>query len=126
LKVEVTRADVSLSRVLRGKVVRRVLLALSRFGPRVRKITVRLTEPVNALGGVDQRCRMRAWMHQSDDIHAEAINGGFEAAVARAAAQIAKRLDFALDGGALDGAVAVPVGPHRRAARIRDHRSRPG
>jgi hypothetical protein len=126
LKVEVTRANVGLSETLRGRVVRRVLLALSRFGPRIRKITVRLTEPVNPLGGVDQRCRMRAWMHQTDDIHAEAINGGFEAAVARASAQIAKRLDFALDGGAMNGTVAAPVGPRRRAARSRDRRSRPG
>ena len=121
-----TRAEVALSELLRGKVVRRVLLALSRFGPRVSKVTVRLTEPANPLGGVDQRCRMRAWLQGSDDIHAEAINGGFEAAVTRAAAQLAKRLDFALDGGALDGAFAAPVGPRRRAARSRDRRSRSG
>ena len=110
-----TGADVGVSKVLRVKVVRRVLLALSRFGPRVRKVTVRLTEPVNPLGGVDQRCLMRAWMHHSDDVHGDAINGGIEVAVTRAAAQIAKRLDLALDLGALDGAAAAPMGPRRRA-----------
>jgi hypothetical protein len=123
LQIDVTRADVSLTKALRGRVVRSVLLALSRFGPRVRKVTVRLAEPENPLGGVDQRCRMRAWLHASDDIHAEAINGGFESAVARAAAQLAKRLDFALDGGASDGADGshgagggVDRRPARRAA----------
>ncbi len=103
LKIDVTRADVGLSAVLRGRVVRRVLLTLSRFGPRLRKVTVRLSEPLNPLGGVDQRCRMRAWLQQSDGIRAEAIDGGFEAAVARAARQLAKRVDLALDGGAGDG-----------------------
>ena len=104
LKIDVTGADVGLSEILRGRVVRRVLLALSRFGPRVRRVTVRLAEPVNPLGGVDQRCRMRAWLRESDGIQAEAINGRMEAAVARAAAQLAKRVDFALDGGASGGA----------------------
>jgi hypothetical protein len=85
------------------------LLALSRFGPGVRKVTVRLAEPANPLGGVDQRCRMRAWMRQSDDIHAEAINGGFETAVARAARQLAQRVGYALDGGAMDGAAAAQL-----------------
>jgi hypothetical protein len=98
MRIEVARDDVRLSAVLRAKVVRRVLLALSRFGPRVRKVTVRLAEPVNLLGGVDQRCQMRASLQESDDILAEVINGGFEAAVARAAAQLAKRVAFALDG----------------------------
>jgi ribosome-associated translation inhibitor RaiA len=114
LKIAVTGVDVSVSEVLRGKVVRRVLLALSRFGPRVRKVTVCLAEPVNPLGGVDQRCWMRAWLPESGDIQAEVINGGIEAAVARAAAQLAKRVDSALDGGASDG----PGAPHGPGGRV--------
>ncbi len=84
-----TRDDARLSEALRDRVVRRVLLALSRFGPRVTKVSVRLAEPANPLGGVDQRCRMRAWLHGRDGLHAEAINGGFEAAVTRAALRYA-------------------------------------
>lgn len=104
-----TGADIISSDALHGKVTRRVLLALSRFGPRIRKVRVSLAEPVNALGGVDQRCRMRAWIQGRDEIHAEAISGGFEVAVARAAAQLAKRIDFALDGA------NAPPGAWRRA-----------
>jgi hypothetical protein len=115
----VTGVDVSLSEGLRGKVVRCVLLALSRFGPRVRKVTVCLAEPVNPLGGVDQRCRMRASLQESNDIRAEAINGGFEPAVARAAAQLAKRVGLALNGGASDGAHAPSGGRRRPALRPR-------
>ena len=111
--------DAGLSQALRGKVVRRVLLALSRFGPRVRKVTVHLAEPVNLLGGVDQRCRMRAWLQESDGIHAEAINGGIEAVVARAAAQLAKRVDSALDGDGSHGAKAPPGARRRPALRPR-------
>lgn len=123
-----TRTEVDLTEILRGKVVRRVLLALSRFGPRLSKVTVRLAEPANPLGGVDQRCRMRAWLQGTDGIHAEAINGGFEAAVTRAAAQLAKRVDFALDGGGRDGARSPtrhrPVPKARRSPKGSRHRIR--
>jgi hypothetical protein len=60
---------------------------------------------------------MRAWLQETDGIHAEAINGGFEAAVARAARQLATRVDLALDGGAGDG--------HGPPARTRDGVDRP-
>jgi hypothetical protein len=127
LKIDVTRDEVDLTELLRWKVVRRVLLALSRFGPRLSKVTVRLAEPPNPLGGVDQRCRMRAWLHGTDGIHAEAINGGFEAAVTRAAAQLAKRVDFALDGDGPDGPWPAPrrrpVPRSRRAPTRSRHRT---
>jgi len=106
LRIAVTGVDGSFSEALRVKVARRVLLALSRFGPRIRKVSVSLAEPVNALGGVDQRCRMRAWLQDRDDIRAEAIDGGFEVAAARAAAQLAKQIDFALYSAGSDGAGA--------------------
>ena len=38
------------------------------------------------------------------DIRSEAINGGFEVAVARAAVQLAKRVDSALAGDTRNGA----------------------
>jgi hypothetical protein len=117
LRIDVTRAGGELSAGLRRNVVRRVLLALSRFGPQLRKVSVRLAEPANPLGGVDQRCRMRAWLQHRDGIHAEAINGGFEAAVTRAAGRIAERVDFALDEGAGGGAHARAPTQRRRGRR---------
>ena len=103
LRIDVT-GDISISNSERERLVRHVLLALSRFGPRVRRATVRLSEPANPLGGVDQVCRIRASMQDSDDLHAEAMNGCFEEAVARAAAQLAQRVGHALDGEGNNGA----------------------
>jgi hypothetical protein len=96
--------DVDLSDALREKLQRQVLLALSRFGRRVLKVRVRLAEPVNLLGGVDQLCRMRVRLQDGHDIDVEAINGGFEGAVARAATQLSSRIAIALaDDGHLGG-----------------------
>jgi hypothetical protein len=119
LRIAVSGVDGSFSEVLRAKLARRVLLALSRFGPLIRKVSVSLAQPVNALGGVDQRCRIRAWLLERDDIRAEAINGGFEVAVTRAAAQLAKRIDFALHSAGSDGADAIPGAGRRAALRPR-------
>jgi hypothetical protein len=124
LRVEVTGVEIELSSGLRAQVRRRVRLALSRFGPRVHTVLVRLAEPANALGGVDQRCRLRALLDVIGHIDAEAINGGFDAATARAAARLAKRVGFALDGHARAGPLVPsgagrlpPSGPRRRTRR---------
>ena len=108
MTIDVRGVGVRLSEVLRGKVVRRVLLAMSRFGPQVRKVTVFLAEPGNPLGGVDRQCRMRAWLQVSEDVHSEAINGGFEAATARAATQLAKRVGATLNGGPTEAPDPAP------------------
>jgi sigma 54 modulation/S30EA-like ribosomal protein len=121
LRIAVT-GRIQLSDVLRERLTRRVLLALSRFGPRLRKVTVRLAEPANPLGGVDRRCRIRAWLQDSDDIHAEAIQDGFEAAVARAAARLAKRVDSALEDGT-NGGADRPAGGRRGPLRGRRRRA---
>jgi hypothetical protein len=122
--------------------VRRVLLALSRFGEHVLKVTVRLAEPANPLGGVDQRCGMRASLQAGDDIQAEAINGRIDSAIARAAAQLARRVGWALDGAASDGSRAAngawglagrqplpataPTGPRRQPSASGHPRTRAG
>ena len=138
LRIDVTGAGLHLSAAQRVRVVRRVLLALSRFGPRVHKVSVRLAELLGPLGGLDRRCRMRAWLQAGDGIGVEVINGRIEAAVGRAATRLAARVARALDespGGAahaLDGdgfrggdrsspgtlpapRRRLPVGPRRRA-----------
>lgn len=84
------------SDALRASVSRRVLLALSRFGPRLARVTVSLEQPVNLLGTIDRGCRMRAWLSPGAEVRAEAIDGTIEAAVARAAAQLAERVAVAL------------------------------
>ena len=105
-----TGAHLRLSTALRAMVVRRVRLAMGRFGRRVQKVTVRMAEPANPLGGLDQRCRMRAWLQAAAGVRAEAINGKMEAAVGRAAARLATGVAWALDGG--------PYPPRRRPARM--------
>ncbi len=94
--------------------VRHVLLALSRFGKRVRRVTVHMATPDNALGGVDQHCQMRAWLELHDAVRAEAINGRIESAIARAATRLATRVAFALEEDAGDAPADGATRPKTR------------
>lgn len=119
LRVDVRGDGVGVSQVLRGKVVRRVVLALGRFGKRVRQVTVRMAEPANRQAGVERRCRMRAWLKGGGDVAAEAIDSGFETAAVRALVQLEQRLAFVLSEDAGDRAGGPPSPPGRPAPRSR-------
>lgn len=99
MKVEVLSGDARVSQVVRATVVRGVRLALSRFGRRVLKVSVRIAGAANPLEGTDQRCQMRAWLQAAGDVRAEAINGKMDVAVGRAAARLATSIAWALDDG---------------------------
>lgn len=85
---------------------------MSRFGQEVHGVTARLGESHNPLGGVDQRCRVRARLLSGLVLRAEAINGQIETAVGRSAARLALHVAAALEAGA----------GHRRPAPALRHR----
>jgi len=118
LRIDVTAADLRVPQVVRAMVVRRVRLALSRFGRRVQKVSVRVAEIANPLGGIDLQCQMRAWLQLAGDVRAEAINGRIEAAVGRAAARLAIGVAWALDAG-----LSTPGTGASRGGNVVDHRN---
>jgi hypothetical protein len=99
LTIDITSAGFVLTKTLRGDVRRRVLLAMSRFGPEVDGVTASLAVAPNPLGGVDQRCRVRARLHSGLVLRAEAMNGLIETAVGRSVAHLALLVAIALDHG---------------------------
>ena len=98
MRIEVTSAGFVLTKALRSEVRRRLLLAMSRFGPEVMGVTARLGELHNPLGGLDQRCRVQARLQSGLVLRAEALNGQIQTAVGRSAARLALRVATALDG----------------------------
>jgi hypothetical protein len=72
---------------------------MSRFGREVHAVSARLAAMRSPLGGVDQRCRVRARLRSGRVLRAEAINGRIETAVSRSVAHLALLVAEALDGG---------------------------
>jgi hypothetical protein len=114
LRIEVTSAGLVLTKVLRGEVRRRVLLAMSRFGREVHGVTARLGKSHNPLGGVDLRCRVRVRLRSGLVLRAEAINGQIGTAVGRSTARLALRVAAVLDGG--DGHCRPAPAPRHRGS----------
>jgi hypothetical protein len=98
LRIDVTGTDFAISEPLRGRVERRVLLAMSRFGSQVRRVTVSLAELSNPMGGFDQQCRLHARLASNGAVGTQAINGRIDHAVRRAVARLVVRVAHALDG----------------------------
>jgi hypothetical protein len=99
LRIDVTGTGFVLTKAHRVEVRRRVLLAMSRFGREVHGVTARLAESHNPLGGVDQRCRVRARLRSGLVVRAEAMNGELETAVGRSSARLGKLVAAVLDSG---------------------------
>jgi hypothetical protein len=99
LRIDVTSAGIVLTKARRGEVRRSVLLAMSRFGREVHGVRAHLAEANNPLGGIDQRCRVRARLHSGLVLRAEAIGGQIETTVGRSATRLALLVAAALDVG---------------------------
>jgi hypothetical protein len=114
VRIDIT--NLGLPGVAREACERRVLLALSRFGPQLPRLAVALTETRNPLGGVDRRCRITARLRDGGDVRGEAVDETFESAVARAAIQLAQRLDARLRDTRAGEAVDPPARRRRGPA----------
>jgi hypothetical protein len=92
----------------RRVVEQRLLYALSRFGAGVERVAVGLADERNALGGLDRRCRMRAWLRNGGSAAVETLDG--RAALDRAAERLVLRVEWALlDGRAEPSPPSPPV-----------------
>jgi hypothetical protein len=110
---------------LRRSVQRRLVYALSRFGEAVERVAIRLSDEKNAFGGVDKRCRMRAWLRHLGSVGVETLDGA--GSIDRAVDRLAVRVEWALVNGGAETpsqmtAVASPARGRTtamaRAARI--------
>lgn len=101
MRIDVTSAGLRMTKACRGRVRRRVLLELSRFGPELRRAAVHLTESHHSLGGSDQSCRIRARLNSGRVLQAEAVDGQPEGAAGRSAVRLALLVAAACGNGGL-------------------------
>lgn len=78
------------SRKIRRLVDRRVAFELSRFGPRVKAVSVSLEDLNGPRGGIDKRCAMQADLAPLGVVRVEKRDSELPAAIGRAAARLAQ------------------------------------
>lgn len=89
--------DTDLAQALRAYVERRLHFSLSRFGKRVGRVSVRITDLNDLRGGVDKACRVSAEFLPSGKILVQrAVDANLYAAISRATQGIGRAFAKAL------------------------------
>lgn len=69
---------------------RRLSFALSRFGPRVRSVSVRLADMNGPRGGFDKRCAMEALLTTGESVRVEDTHPALPTAIGRTTERLAR------------------------------------
>ena len=94
-------------------VARRLSFVLSRFGPRVSAVSVRLVDLNGPRGGIDKKCSIQARLVPRGSVRVENTDCDLPAAVDRAAARLARAVARALERGR-ESAKIEETGDERR------------
>lgn len=97
MRWELHTSGVSISEELRELIDRRMTFALSRFGSRLQKATVTLTDTNGPKGGIDKSCRILVRMRGLGEIVADVVDSEWEVAVDRATTRIGHSVSRSLE-----------------------------
>jgi ribosomal subunit interface protein len=97
MTISVRGDGIDVSPEIEGLVERRLGFALSRFGGRVRAVSVGLTDLNGPRGGIDKRCCMQARLAPRGTVRVEDTDSDLPAAIDRAATRLARAVARALE-----------------------------
>lgn len=92
MQIEIVTRNMKLTDAQREIVERRLGFALRRFGARVRRADVLLTDVNGQRCGMDTMCQIVARIVPKGEVRAEVTDRGVEAAVSRASERISRRV----------------------------------
>lgn len=116
MRILIRDRKVELAEGGRERIERSLRFALGRFGQRIRRVTVSLTDLNGPRGGVDMRCRVDVALEPRGAVFIEEDGSDIHAAVDRAAERVARAVDRKLDREREVGGTTVQAG-ERLAAR---------
>lgn len=93
MQVDIRARKIEVDEALRSHVDRRLRFALSRFGERIARVTIRFEDANGARGGVDKQCQIAVALRPSGSVLVEDIDADLRAVVDRAAARAARAID---------------------------------
>jgi len=95
--ISVRGDGIDMSPEVSGLVERRLYFALSRFGGRVKAVSVSLVDLNGPGGGIDKRCSMQARLAPRGTVRVEHTDSELSAAVDRAATRLGRAVIRALE-----------------------------
>jgi putative sigma-54 modulation protein len=92
----ITVTNVELDETLRQFIERRVQFALSRFGPRIRRVSIGLTKEIRPTGGTDSSCQIVVTLERSEheviEVHGLDMQSAVTHALERASRSVQRKL----------------------------------
>lgn len=85
MRIDIQALDFELTEGLRAHVTRRIQFALSRFQPRVVRLSIRLSDLNGPRGGIDKSCNLQIRLHGLPDVLIEDTAADMYVAINRTA-----------------------------------------
>ena len=112
MRLIITGKKVELGEALREHIERRVYFALSRFSPRISRISVTVEDVNGPRGGIDKRCCIVVKLDRVEELQVEITDADVYDAVAAAADRVGRSVQRKLDRRRAFGRSVPP--PERR------------
>ena len=90
MKLIITGKKVKLDEALREYIERRVYFALSRFSPRIARVSVTVEDVNGPRGGIDKRCRILVKLGRMEELKVETTDAEIYDAVAAAVDRVGR------------------------------------
>ena len=97
MKLSISGKNLKLDDAMKEYIERRVYFALSRFSPRISRVSV-MAEDINGpRGGIDKRCRIVVKLERSGELTVEATDADMSAAVSAVADRVGRAVQRELE-----------------------------
>ena len=117
MRLEIRGQHIEVTEALRTHAARRLQFALGRFGPRIARVVVLLTDLNGSRGGQDKQCRMVAEILRGGKVSVEDIDADLYAALAQAADRLGRAVARELERRR-EHSLYMPVASRRSAAQV--------
>ncbi len=97
MKLKISGKSMKLDDTIKEHIERRVYFALSRFSPRIARVSVTIEDVNGTRGGIDKRCRILVKLNGLEEFSAASTEAKVHAAVAAAASRIGRTVQRKLE-----------------------------
>ena len=97
MKLSISGKNIKVDDAMKEHIDRRIRFALSRFSPRISRVSVTVEDVNGPRGGIDKRCRILVKLDRMEELQVEITDADVYAAVDAAADRVGRSVQRKLD-----------------------------
>jgi putative sigma-54 modulation protein len=99
MNLSISGKNMKLNDTMKERIEQRIYFALSRFSPRISRVSVTVEDINGPRGGIDKRCRILVKLDRMEELQVEITDADIDDAVAAAADRMGRSVQRKLDRG---------------------------